>query len=897
MIPTPASPAACPRACLLALLADALELPEEEIDASASFLRQGLDSVAAVQLTAAVAELAGRGVPETVLLDYPDLNSLAGYVEAVRRELPPPARGTDTSQTWELMQADCLLPADILPAAPAPEPPRFVLLTGATGFLGAYLLHALLRDTAAEVVCLGRADDVPPLFKRLRHNLEVHGLWQPAFARRVQPVVADLGRPTLGLTPDAFQALCQDVDAVYHAAATVNWVVSYEGLRDVNVLGTRELLRLACRHRAKPFHFISSLAVCYTTTGPDRIDENEDVSAHLDGVHLGYAQTKVVAETLVRQAADRGLPATLHRPALLCGASDTGRSNPDDLLARMIRGCVRMGTAPDLDWVLDACPVDHVAGAIVGLTRRPGPEFRAFHLANPAPRQWRELVLWMSLYGYPVRLVPYESWREQLAREGTSPEHPLHPLRGFFLGEPVTAEGLTLPELYQDEWGRRIRHKQTRAALRKLPATCPPLSAALLDRCFGWWIDAGVLPPVPLRPRPTSRQPHPDTEVEEITEVLRRYYADDALEVCRLSARRGAGAESVLTELAAWRHGSGAGLARRRVRLRSRRPEVPATLDVFLKAKARDDELLDIATRLAQACNPEVGAAFARHGHNLGLAGGHLREIALYQVTDDRFRRHVPACYGSVCDEGRQRWLLVLEDVTASVERRAPGPRGWPPQAIATAVRGLAELHALWYGRETELQAQPWLGPVLTTATVAGMPDLWQALAAYSGRFFVPWLGAGLRRWQHKQVATVASWWQPLDELPRTLTHNDFNPRNLGLRRGPDRGRLCVYDWELATVGVPQHDLAEFLCFVLTPAATRPEVESFLDLHRTALERSAGVAVDAARWEVGFRHALADLGLGRWPLYTLMHTFRPQGFLKRVVRTWWSLVRWFDTGT
>ena len=51
------------------------------------------------------------------------------------------------------------------------------------------------------------------------------------------------------------------------------------------------------------------------------------------------------------------------------------------------------------------------------------------------------------------------------------------------------------------------------------------------------------------------------------------------------------------------------------------------------------------------------------------------------------------------------------------------------------------------------------------------------------------------------------------------LIHNDFNPRNLALRREVGGWRLCAYDWELATIGVPQHDCAEFLCFVLPPGS------------------------------------------------------------------------------
>ena len=73
-----------------------------------------------------------------------------------------------------------------------------------------------------------------------------------------------------------------------------------------------------------------------------------------------------------------------------------------------------MGSAPDLDWVLDCCPVDYAADAIVGLTRLRSDSLRAFHLVNPTTRHWREIVLWMNLFGYPIKLDPFRDWLARL---------------------------------------------------------------------------------------------------------------------------------------------------------------------------------------------------------------------------------------------------------------------------------------------------------------------------------------------------------------------------------------------------------------------------------------------------------------------------------------------------
>ncbi len=142
-------------------------------------------------------------------------------------------------------------------------------------------------------------------------------------------------------------------------------------------------------------------------------------------------------------------------------------------------------------------------------------------------------------------------------------------------------------------------------------------------------------------------------------------------------------------------------------------------------------------------------------------------------------------------------------------------------------------------------------------------------------------------------MSTVERWWRPLETLPRTLIHNDFNPRNICLRDTVDGPALTAYDWELASIGAPQHDLAELLCFVLDADATDRDIDFWIERHRECLERETGRALDPADWRHGFRAALYDLMLNRIPMYTLIHRVRRQSFLPRIVRTWRRLYERF----
>src|SRR5688572_23158039 len=145
------------------------------------------------------------------------------------------------------MSAEAVLDDSIDPfdaARPRFEDPDHILLTGATGFLGAYLLHDFLRQTSATIQCVVRAGTATEALARIRTNLESY-LLPVRCMDRVKPILADLTLPRFGLEEYDFDELAETIDAVCHCAAVVKWTYPYSGLRDANVRGTHEILRLA----------------------------------------------------------------------------------------------------------------------------------------------------------------------------------------------------------------------------------------------------------------------------------------------------------------------------------------------------------------------------------------------------------------------------------------------------------------------------------------------------------------------------------------------------------------------------------------------------------------------------------------------------------------------------
>ncbi len=249
--------------------------------------------------------------------------------------------------------------------------PKRIFLTGSTGFIGAFLLHELLGQTKASIYCLVRSSSPESGKQKIRRNLERYLLWNQELDSRIIPVLGELSQPFLGLTEQQFRELASILDSIYHNGAFVNLIYPYAALRATNVLGAQEILRLASIVKVKPVHFISTLDVFPSSRylGMKAIQE-QDTLEHSDGLYDGYTQSKWVAEKLVMTARVRGIPVCIYRLGMITGHSQTGVSKTDDLMCRMIKGFIQLGSAPDLDMMINMTPVDYVSKAIIHLSRQ-----------------------------------------------------------------------------------------------------------------------------------------------------------------------------------------------------------------------------------------------------------------------------------------------------------------------------------------------------------------------------------------------------------------------------------------------------------------------------------------------------------------------------------------------
>lgn len=161
-----------------------------------------------------------------------------------------------------------------------------MLLTGATGFLSAYLLAELLEHTDWQITCLVQAASQAEGWTRVISNLENYALWNHNYSGRVRIILGNLDKPKLGLSAEEWDALAEEMDLIFHGAALLNFIYPYQKLKNVNVLGTRQLLELAGHKHLKGFHYISTIGYFMSADLSDNTVFNEQTELSLnDGIY------------------------------------------------------------------------------------------------------------------------------------------------------------------------------------------------------------------------------------------------------------------------------------------------------------------------------------------------------------------------------------------------------------------------------------------------------------------------------------------------------------------------------------------------------------------------------------------------------------------------------------
>jgi thioester reductase-like protein len=455
---------------LAAIWSDLLKI--DRVGRHDNFFELGGHSLLAVAL---IERLRQQGLQTDVrtLFGAPTLSRLAA------------ALGQSTVETYVELAETAILPNDIQPLAalPAAKPNR-ILLTGATGFVGRFLLREFLDQGAQRVVCILRCTDPKTGFERLHQTLKHWSLWRPGDEDRIEVFPGDLSAPRLGLSEANYRRVCDEPDVICHNATSMNHLETFETARKTNVDGVTEVLRIVACGRPKTLNYVSTLSVFNTIgyEGVRQIDEFTPIESERHLSTNGYASSKWVGEQLVQLAMRRGVPCNVYRLGLITGDTELGRYDEQQTFHRLLESCIRIGAGFEKSkYDLLITPVDYVARALVRLGNDHSRGGNIFHLSSMTATPIETVfTLYNQVAQPPLAILSLREWLDRIREHSVAGETlPILPLVHSFLNMDERTLEAFMAEHEQVTISFDCTHTQSK--LEQAGIVMPPFNAYLMS--------------------------------------------------------------------------------------------------------------------------------------------------------------------------------------------------------------------------------------------------------------------------------------------------------------------------------------------------------------------------------------------------------------------------------
>ncbi|KAL1899932.1 putative NRPS-like protein biosynthetic cluster [Sporothrix stenoceras] len=437
---------------LLGLFTKTLGVSADRLKADTDLFEAGVDSLQAITARAQVLreiDLGGRKPGQNVVFEFPSIRQLAQHFVALRSGSNANQDSSYDANEIKAMEeliakySDFSAYAEANPATKKHNiGPQNVLLTGATGSLGAHILGQLLQQDAqqvARIYCLVRASSPAVAEERVNSTLVSKGLAPLPKDDRVICLPADLSQSSLGLDAAILADLRKSLTTVVHAAWAVNFNLGVRSFESHHIRGTRNLLDVALtpesgRPAARLF-FCSSISAAAGTPIPATIAEGYIHNlAHAQS--MGYARSKVVTEHIIRAAAEQtGMTAQVLRLGQIIGDAQHGIWNTTEAIPLIFQSALTTGTLPALDETPSWMPVDAMARSVLELSGLTGDEVAdaavvaaasdittVYQVQNRQVFRWTEdLLPALRAAGLEFEVVPQREWVARLRASDPDP--------------------------------------------------------------------------------------------------------------------------------------------------------------------------------------------------------------------------------------------------------------------------------------------------------------------------------------------------------------------------------------------------------------------------------------------------------------------------------------------
>ncbi|KAJ5129945.1 uncharacterized protein N7515_005984 [Penicillium bovifimosum] len=429
---------------LLQLAHQELDLPISGVDAD--FFTEGVDSLKAIHFRRLILQHFKFGSDQipgpNVIFGTGSISQLARSIYALQDEKILENPANDTSLMTAMIEKYSFFDRHI-PQPHTSSTQKSVLLTGATGSIGAHILYELLNDsTITTVYCLTRRDNPLQAILDTLISKDLH--ISPDQKTKIHAFNSRLDEPDFGLSLDesTITHMLTTTSLIIHTAWPVNFNLPLPQFSP-HIHGLHNLIQFSLSvHRREPavLLFCSSISTALASKSPSIPEE----PLSLDSAYMGYGQSKLVGERIVSNARKIGARAYSLRIGQVSGHSKRGLWNDSEALPLMIRSALTLGALPALSpqtcsWL----PVDKLAVAVLEIAAKcTKPETYScasgsvvsdviddsiFNLWNSREFAWEDLLAKLRESGFCFETVAFEEWLVRLRRSEGRGEEGVNP--------------------------------------------------------------------------------------------------------------------------------------------------------------------------------------------------------------------------------------------------------------------------------------------------------------------------------------------------------------------------------------------------------------------------------------------------------------------------------------
>jgi len=299
-------------------------------------------------------------------------------------------------------------------------------------------------------------------------------------------------------------------------------------------------------------------------------------------------------------------------------------------------------------------------------------------------------------------------------------------------------------------------------------------------------------------------------------------------------------------------------------------------IPVLMKSKALGTEVIDGLRFMASNLNVQLSDTLFEHRQYLEYANCEQKEIQVYHALTNLTNPSIPSFYGAKIDEQAEIYLLFMERLDAGnmlLFNSENHPDKWTEQLKMNAIQAIHDIHATFVNDIAKGNV-----PAVVVFDPSKALELYRQFNRLNAKDY-EWLNM---EDSFQYLDSVLDQWteeMPVKKSKLTLVHNDFNPRNVGVRLD---GRMCIYDWELASYNIPQRDAFEFLAFTLVEDFTSTELESVLKQHYHLMKEWNDTTYSYQDYLDDFKIAGDEFLLTRVSFYLAGSTLVHYPFINRV---------------